>query len=82
MTPFMGADFLLTTEPARQLYHDYAAALPIFDYHCHLSPEAIASDRRYASISEIWLGGDHYKWRAMRAAGVAERFVDRRRPGP
>lgn len=75
MTPFMGADFLLTTEPARQLYHDYAAALPIFDYHCHLSPEAIASDRRYASISEIWLGGDHYKWRAMRAAGVAERFV-------
>jgi glucuronate isomerase len=72
--PFIDDDFLLQTETARRLYHDSAAPLPIIDYHCHLSPADIASDRRFSNPSEIWLEGDHYKWRAMRANGIAERF--------
>ena len=67
-------DFLLQSEPARRLYHDYARDLPIVDYHCHLPPRQIAEDHRFANLTQIWLYGDHYKWRAMRAAGVAERF--------
>jgi glucuronate isomerase len=70
----MSEDFLLETEPARELYHRYAAAMPIIDYHCHLSPAEIAEDRSWDNIAQIWLGGDHYKWRAMRTAGVAERY--------
>ncbi|MDE6267643.1 MAG: glucuronate isomerase [Muribaculaceae bacterium] len=73
--PFMDRDFLLTTPTARHLYHDVAASLPIIDYHCHLSPEMIARDHQFANITELWLGGDHYKWRAMRANGVEERFI-------
>ncbi len=65
-------DFLLDSQPARKLYHEFAEAMPILDYHCHLPPGEIAADARYGSISEIWLGGDHYKWRAMRANGVDE----------
>ena len=72
---FMDADFLLDTPAARHLYHEHAAKMPIIDYHCHLSPEAIAKDEPFASITELWLGGDHYKWRAMRANGVAERYI-------
>lgn len=72
--PFPSEDFLLETQVARHLYHDVAAKLPIIDYHCHLSPELIASNHRFRSITEIWLEGDHYKWRAMRANGVNERF--------
>lgn len=68
-------DFLLTTDAARRLYHQHAAKMPIIDYHCHLSPKMIAENRPFASITELWLGGDHYKWRAMRANGVDERFV-------
>ncbi|MFW6355377.1 MAG: glucuronate isomerase [Spirochaetota bacterium] len=68
-------DFLLRTDAARRLYHDHAAKMPIYDYHCHLPPEEIAHDRRFENISRIWLAGDHYKWRAMRANGVAERFI-------
>ena len=68
----MTEDFLLQSEPARKLYHDYARDEPIFDYHCHLSPGEIASNRRFENLSEIWLAGDHYKWRAMRANGVPE----------
>ncbi len=68
-------DFLLESELARRLYHDHAARQPIYDYHCHLSPERIASDHRFSSISELWLDGDHYKWRAMRGNGVAERLI-------
>jgi glucuronate isomerase len=71
---FINDDFLLHTETARRLYHNYAAPEPILDYHCHLPPEDIAEDRRFGDLFEIWLQGDHYKWRAMRANGVAERF--------
>ena len=74
MKPFIHDDFLLETETARELYHGVAKDLPIIDYHCHLSPELMAADHRFRSITEIWLEGDHYKWRAMRANGVAERF--------
>jgi glucuronate isomerase len=73
-TPFIHDDFLLHSEPARRLYHDYAAAQPILDYHCHLPPAEIADDHRFANLTQIWLAGDHYKWRAMRANGVDERF--------
>ena len=75
MKPFMDADFLLQTETARTLYHQYAAKLPILDYHCHLDPKAIAEDKRFADVTELWLGGDHYKWRLMRAAGTPEREI-------
>ena len=71
---FLTPDFLLQTDAARTLYHDYAAAEPILDYHCHLPPDLIASDHRFADLAEIWLAGDHYKWRAMRANGVAEEY--------
>lgn len=71
----MNPDFLLDTPAARHLYHDVAEQLPIIDYHCHLSPKDIALDKKFRSITELWLGGDHYKWRAMRANGVDERFI-------
>jgi len=74
MKPFVHDDFLLETATARDLYHRVARDLPIIDYHCHLSPERMAEDHRFRSITEIWLEGDHYKWRAMRASGVSERF--------
>lgn len=69
---FIHRDFLLSTKAARRLYHDHAASEPIFDYHCHLSPRDIAENRRFNNLWEIWLEGDHYKWRAMRTNGVAE----------
>ena len=72
---FLHDDFLLETAEARSLYHSFAAQLPIIDYHNHLQPKDIAEDRRYANMAEIWLAGDHYKWRAMRAAGVDERYI-------
>ncbi len=75
MKIFMDKDFLLDSDVARELYHGHAAALPIIDYHCHLDPAMIAQDRRFTSITELWLGGDHYKWRAMRANGVDERYI-------
>jgi glucuronate isomerase len=71
---FIHEDFLLQTAAARRLYHQYAAPEPILDFHCHLPPAEIASNRRFQNLFEIWLEGDHYKWRAMRANGVAERF--------
>jgi glucuronate isomerase len=74
MEPFPHEDFLLETQAARHLYYDVAKDLPIIDYHCHLSPELIANNHRFRSLTEIWLEGDHYKWRAMRANGVDERF--------
>jgi glucuronate isomerase len=74
MAPFIHDDFLLESHTAADLYHGVAAHLPIIDYHCHLSPELMAKDHRFRSITELWLDGDHYKWRAMRANGVAERF--------
>ncbi|TNH08478.1 glucuronate isomerase [Testudinibacter sp. TR-2022] len=75
MNPFMCEDFLLSNETARRLYHDYAAQQPIFDYHCHLNPQEIAENRQFKDLSEIWLEGDHYKWRALRTAGVEERLI-------
>ena len=72
--PFIHEDFLLETDTARALYHDCAKLQPILDYHCHLPPEQIAKNHRFRSLTEIWLDGDHYKWRAMRSNGVAERL--------
>jgi len=71
---FLNEDFLLSNSAARRLYHQFAARQPILDYHCHLRPRDIAENRRFANLFEIWLEGDHYKWRAMRANGVAERY--------
>ena len=73
--PFIHDDFLLTTDAARELYHAHAEKMPIVDYHCHLPPREIAEDRRWDDIAQVWLGGDHYKWRQMRSNGVDERFV-------
>lgn len=75
MKNFMDTDFLLETDTARKLYHDHAAKMPIIDYHCHLDPAMIADDHRFSSITELWLGGDHYKWRAMRSNGVDEHYI-------
>ncbi len=75
MRTFMDENFLLRTPTAQKLYHEHAAKLPIIDYHCHLNPQMVADNYKFRSITEIWLGGDHYKWRAMRANGVAERFI-------
>jgi len=72
---FIHEDFLLQSKAARRLYHDHAEGRPIFDYHCHIPPQQIAENRRFANLFEVWLAGDHYKWRAMRAAGVDEQFV-------
>ncbi len=70
----MDEDFLLQSETAKELYHDHAAKMPIFDYHCHISPKEIADDKRFENMTAIWLNGDHYKWRAMRTNGVAEHY--------
>ena len=75
MKKFMDEDFLLTTETAKNLYHDYAEKLPIIDYHCHLSPQEIYEDVRYENITQVWLGADHYKWRQMRSNGVEEKYI-------
>jgi glucuronate isomerase len=74
MKEFITEDFLLSSDAARRLYHDFAAGQPILDYHCHLSPKDIVENRRFENLFEIWLEGDHYKWRAMRANGVPERY--------
>ena len=75
MTPFMNKDFLLKTKTAKKLYHEHAAKMPIIDYHCHINPMEIYEDKRYNNITEVWLGGDHYKWRAMRSCGVPEYYI-------
>ncbi len=75
MANFIHDDFLLQTPTARRLYHEYAAPEPILDYHCHLPPKDLAENRRFANLFEIWLEGDHYKWRAMRWNGVPERLI-------
>ena len=74
MKQFMNEDFLLETPTSRELYHNHAAKMPIIDYHCHLVPEMVANDHKFKSITELWLGGDHYKWRAMRTNGVEEKY--------
>ncbi len=75
MVEFLNEDFLLTTATARSLYHGYAEGAPIIDYHCHVSPKEIYDDKRFSNITELWLGGDHYKWRLMRSGGVDESFI-------
>lgn len=74
MKPFIHEDFLLTTESARRLYHDYAEKMSVIDYHCHLVPEEIAEDCRWENITQVWLYADHYKWRQMRSNGVDENY--------
>ena len=75
MSQFMDKDFLLNTKAARELFHDAAEHCPIIDYHCHLNPREIYEDIRYENITQVWLGGDHYKWRLMRSAGVPEKYI-------
>ncbi|MCI7129785.1 MAG: glucuronate isomerase [Lachnospiraceae bacterium] len=75
MKAFMDRDFLLETDTARKLYHEYAAKMPIVDYHCHIDPKQIAEDKKFENITQIWLGGDHYKWRQMRSNGVEEKYI-------
>ena len=75
MKTFLNGYFLLETKTAQRLYHDYAAGLPIIDYHCHLPPDQIAGDVNFDNLTQIWLNGDHYKWRAMRANGIGEAFI-------
>lgn len=75
MEKFMGKDFLLESETAKRLFHDYAEHLPIVDYHCHINPQEIAEDHVFANITEAWLGGDHYKWRMIRSNGVEEKYI-------
>lgn len=75
MKPFMDKDFLLSTETAQTLFHDYAAKMPVLDYHCHINPQEIAEDRQFENITQVWLGGDHYKWRQMRSNGVDEYYI-------
>lgn len=71
---YMNEDFLLKTKQAKTLYHEFAADMPIIDYHCHLSPAEIAADKRWSNLAQVWLDGDHYKWRTMRSNGVPEFF--------
>jgi glucuronate isomerase len=75
MKPFMNEDFLLNSEAARALYHNHAKTQPIADVHCHIDPKEIATDKRYANLTRVWLAGDHYKWRLMRANGVEEKYI-------
>lgn len=75
MKQFMDKDFLLSTDTAKTLFHDFAAKMPVLDYHCHINPQEIAVDRKFNNITQVWLGGDHYKWRVMRSCGVDERYI-------
>ncbi|WP_028865504.1 glucuronate isomerase [Psychromonas aquimarina] len=75
MKEFLCEDFLLATTTAQRLYHDFAKDMPIYDYHCHLNPQEIAENRQFENLGKIWLEGDHYKWRAMRSAGIAEELI-------
>lgn len=80
MKKFIGKNFLLNTKTAEELYHDYAAEMPIIDYHCHLPPDQIADDRQFENLTQVWLYGDHYKWRAMRTNGVDESYCTGAQP--
>ncbi|MBO4678151.1 MAG: glucuronate isomerase [Lachnospiraceae bacterium] len=75
MNTFMDKDFLLKTKTAQKLFHNYAEKMPILDYHCHINPREIAEDRRFENITQVWLGGDHYKWRFMRSCGIPEEYI-------
>ena len=75
MKSFMNENFLLSNQTAELLYHNYAKNMPIIDYHCHLNPREIAKNRRFENITRVWLEGDHYKWRLMRANGIDEEYI-------
>ena len=75
MKAFMDKDFLLSTETAKVIFEKGGKDTPIFDWHCHLSPKEIYEDKPFENITKIWLGGDHYKWRAMRGCGVDEKYI-------
>ncbi len=75
MKTFMDRDFLLSNPTAVKLYHEYAEQTPVLDYHCHINPKEIAEDRKFDNITQVWLGGDHYKWRFMRSCGVEEKYI-------
>jgi len=75
MKKFMDEDFILTNEAAKLLFHNYAEKVPVLDYHCHINPEEIAKDRQFENITQVWLGGDHYKWRFMRSSGIDEKYI-------
>lgn len=75
MKKFMDEDFLLSTQTAQELYHEYSEKMPILDYHCHINPKEIAENKMFKNITRVWLGGDHYKWRLMRSNGVEERYI-------
>ena len=75
MKPFMDQDFLLESDAAKTLYHTYAETMPICDFHCHVTVSEICEDRHYDNLTQVWLSGDHYKWRAMRLSGVPERLI-------
>lgn len=75
MSQFFNDDFLLKTQPAKELFHKYAKDMPIFDFHCHLDPKAIYENQNFVDITHAWLGGDHYKWRIMRGAGIEEKYI-------
>lgn len=75
MKNFMDKDFLLSNEISKKLYHDFSSNMPIIDYHCHINPQEIAEDKKFENITQVWLGGDHYKWRQMRSNGVEEKYI-------
>lgn len=75
MKPFLDENFLLQSKTAERLYHQYASGLPIIDYHCHLDPAQIAADINFTNLTDVWLRGDHYKWRAMRTNGINEQYI-------
>ena len=79
-TDFINDEFLLENDYARELYHDSAAKMPIIDYHCHLIPEEIATNHQFKDLTEVWLGGDHYKWRALRGNGIPEEYITGSKP--
>ena len=75
MKQFIDENFLLNNKTAETLYHNYAKEMPVIDYHCHLPPDQIAEDRNFENLTQVWLYGDHYKWRAMRANGTPEEYI-------
>lgn len=75
MEKFMDENFLLSTGTAQKLYHEYAKVMPVLDYHCHINPQEIYEDRKFENITQVWLGGDHYKWRQMRSNGIEEKYI-------